>query len=372
LVTYEGIEYNYQAEIKNVNDVIISKSMLHKILEGSIFEVEDAKIYDGIVFTDFAKLLTNLIPVPIYEDSLIVDIKDQISFIKGPFYQLESYIDRSKEESDELNKTFKFITELDEDTDLKKTIESILTNSNNLYYDIYDVDGFLSILTDDHGFDFYIDVGDMSNNFNPTNTTPFCVFLSHFHLDHYNILLTKKINPNYYILPYSSSVSFKGKHYYSANQIQLIITNTSKVNLLLTGTPKPKGKRNSFCKYSLFNYIDLFLPLYLYPNNRNMESIALEFVNLNTNVFYPGDTKNYMYYQHLKNFDYFIASHHGGDVGKLDLAKTNQKNILINTYTSNSTSSAYKNNLSYYQSKTANLKVFKQNDGKKGLRIKLK
>lgn len=106
------------------------------------------------------------------------------------------------------------------------------------------------------------------------------------------------------------------------------------------------------------------------PNNRNLESICLEICNLSSSVFYPGDTKNYMYYPFLTNYDYFIASHHGGSVGKLNLQSIVFKNVIVNTHTKNISTYRNKYRQSYLKH-TSNLVEGAQNNGTRLIRVRL-
>ena len=103
-----------------------------------------------------------------------------------------------------------------------------------------------------------------------------------------------------------------------------------------------------------------------------MESISVDFHGFAKSVFYPGDTMNYMYSPHLRSFDYFIASHHGGRIGVPNLGTFHMGEIIINSYHSNYLKKDYLSNRLYYGTKASKVTEQISNTGLLGTRITLK
>ncbi len=379
LIEYINLEQSFVPETTIVKDVKLSTTMFSRISKGEIFVIQTDKLEDSSFFNDFTNTFVDFENVPIFKDKFISDIKGTANFLIGQteegFHKDPNDKSNNQENETELdliNKTKLFLSTLKKADSFLDELDSKINFSDQLFYDVYDVNGYLSILTNDIDFEFYFDIGDLSNKFSPKQLNPFGIFISHYHLDHYNLLNTYMYEANHYILPYSASIKYKGKVFFSSNQIQFITSNLSKVIIVIHGSPTPPRKRNEYSKTITTKFIKFFLPKHTSIKDANLESVAIEFTDLKQSVFYPGDTKNYMYFSFMKDYDFFIASHHGGDVGTLNFNKHIPKNVLINTCTLNDKSLCYINNQKFYKSKSWNLIIHKNYNGNLGTRIRLK
>ena len=388
LVEYSELDLDYTPRSISVEDVKLSNTTRTNIINGMIYIVHENEIADSAFFNDFAKPLYDFTNVPIYEDKFIMDIREDVKFIIGFSEQsknaisdttesdmqnnLENYNKEEQLKLLEQRKISNFLENLIEDTNILVKIAEEIDKSDELYLDVYDTNGLLTVLTNDSNFEFYFDIGDVGNNFNPLSKNPFGVSISHFHKDHYNILKAHSINADNYILPYRSAINYNGKIYRSGNEIQMISSNLAKTTVVLLGIDTPSRKHNIFSKIISSRFIKLYLPKYTNVKNRNLESIGIEFMNLENTVYLPGDTMNYMYKPYMKSFDYLISSHHGGYIGKPDFNKHMPGNIIVNTYHKNYGTPDYTSNINYYRANSHNLIIQNKNDGLSKTRIKLK
>lgn len=363
---YHSKEQVYYHESIKVKDIEISRSNHDMALKGSVFIVETESISNEGKFTDFSKKLDKPEIIPFYQDSYLLDYKEELRVLDLQLPEETINLEKDKNAIELRNSNF--LSEFKRDNNLIEELSNFFIHSQ-MYYDIYDVNGYFSVITNDKDFDFYIDMGDISNNSISINKTPYCVFISHYHFDHFNILQQSKINAKNYILPYSGSIIFNGIQHYPANEIRILINNPRKTHLLFSSTGIKKG-RNKLKKVNLIKNMNLYIPYYLKPNDRNLESICVEIIGENNTVFYPGDTMNYMYFPFLKNFDYFIASHHGGNVGKLNLKSIIFNNLVVNTYYKNVNLYLSKYKLDYINH-THNFIEGNSNNGQRIVRIKL-
>ena len=329
---YYSRENIVEYENLNLENIEISQTNLQKINDGKIFEITIELAQSNETFTKFAKEFSKPTITPYFEDKFLIDNINDIELLNYPVFDnqlMKIYQDKK----DLVQKTISFLFRFKKESDFREILNKVF-KEKQLYYDIYDVNGFFSLITDDDSFNFYIDFGDKSFNFLPVVSDPFCVFVSHFHDDHFN-LLNNSINSRYYILPYGGNILYNGIQRYPGKEIRILQSNVKKSLLLLTGLQLANNKPSKLMDFQLTNNIKLYLPLYLKPTDRNLESICFSIENMENSVFYPGDTKHYMYYPYLKNFDYFIASHHGGHVGKLNLNTYFFPNTVVNTYYKN-------------------------------------
>lgn len=368
----EAFIQDKQEAMLTINNIEISQTKLNEINKGCIFEITLANAVDEAYFNDFA-VKYEAVYTPYSEDKFLLANKNSIKIINHPI--ILNYIQNERTKTlNSKSLPSSYLEELSTVAYLSPAIEFLHDlkrnlNTKDLYYDIYDVDGFLSILTDDKKFEFYIDVGDLSKKFKPKSKNVFGVFISHLHCDHYNILLENGIKAEYYILPYGGSILYNGKQLYPADEIRILSRYKDNAQLVLKACPAQKGRRNRLISFKIAERATLYFPMNKSPNNKNLESLCISFDE--QKVFYPGDTMHYMYQPYIRNFEYFIASHHGGDVGKLNLSTTNIKEIIINTHSKNYVSKVYLDNLKTYQSSCLNLMVSNYNSGLKFKRIKL-
>jgi len=363
-------------------DIEISKTNYDFITSGMMFEINTILIDISNKFYEFAKPYTNPVITPLTDDIFLLQNVDSIRVLNYPDesillndkFELEDTGSTKEKEAHEIEKKIirknvYFLKTLKKSDSFIDELNDIV-ETDNLYYDIYDVNGFFSCITNDKDFYFYIDMGDHSNNKLPIVKKPFCVLLSHFHDDHYNQLLQGGIIAKYFIVSYGGSVLYNGKQLFSSTEIRFLDQNINRIQLVFTGHVIGYRKKSKLVPYGLTKRLNLYLPYYLKPNDRNLESICLEAIGKTNTVFYPGDTMHYMYDPYLKSFNYFIASHHGGKVGKINFRLFHFDNIIVNTF--------YRNihvfngiNQPIYNSHTSNLIIGNSNNGSLITRIKL-
>lgn len=225
----------YYEPIK-MNEVELSRTNYSLADNGALFIIDTTKLLKQSIFTVFAKKLTNPKMQSFSEDRFLLDYREEISRLEFQ-YSGEPPEDTNLIESNTQEQAF--LATLKTDHGFIKKLNCYLT-SRKLYYDIYDVNGFFSVITDDNDFYFYVDMGDTSYNTLPIAKKPFCVFISHFHFDHYNMLISTQVNANNYILPYSGSVLYNGTQLYPSNEIRLLMNNPKKTHLIFLSAVQKK------------------------------------------------------------------------------------------------------------------------------------
>lgn len=360
LVEYSDKNYDNYKVLKNIS---LKKYDLSNINASLIFEIILEKAVDGSGFNSFANVhLPNYVNYS--DDKFLMENKRKIKVLTHKEFN-ESYENvkssNQKENMKLLANLFETANNLEPATEFVNEFKQYL-NKQNLYYDIYDVDGYLSILTDDNGFEFYFDFGDMSKTFKPKNLNVFGVFISHYHRDHYNLLLENNINAKYYVLPYRGCVLYNNKQLYPQDEIRILLKYNDRIQLIFAADQNHiKHQRNVLYSYKINDKTAFYFPMYRSPNNPNLESICVSFNN--GKIFYPGDTSHYMYKPYIQNIKHLIASHHGGKVGILNFNGAQIDEIIVNTYSKNFNTNPYNENIKKYTNNCNNLFIGKNNDG---------
>lgn len=367
-ITLEFLEeykesYNEKEQLK-LKNIEISKTNLDLIKKRQIFEIEIPKAINNTNFIKFATLYEPKY-VPYYQDKFLIKNKEVLKILNHP----NIWINNPNDENcfDKItkfdNNNLIFLREFADSNSFINDLSKYL--GEKLYYDIYDVDGFLSILTNDKNFDFYFDLGDLSNSFIPRNLNPFGILITHYHSDHYNVLLNNNFNARYYILPYGGSVLYNGNQLYPADEIRILSQFNNRAHLLLKGQTYQRSGRNILIPLQIHNVLTLYFPLSPSPRNRNVESIC---INFNNKVYYPGDSMFYMFKNYINGINNLVASHHGGDVGAINL-KNSISNVIINTCRKNYGSTVYNNNIIVYRNNGRIVNVINNYNGLRSLRI---